>query len=77
MLPEIGAPAVTPFVDARTARLYPNHIVAGNPSRFTTGEVTIRSDDAWKREMPLWDQRVVAALTLPLRMRYGYMDRDD
>ena len=73
----VDAPGATPFTDARTARLNPNHIVAGNPSRFTTGEVTIRRDDAWKREMPRRDQRVVAALTLPLRMRYGYLGRDD
>jgi Sulfotransferase family len=69
--------AATPFMDARVARLHPNHIVAGNPSRFTTGEVTIRTDDAWMREMPRGDQRVVAALTLPLRMRYGYVGRSD
>ena len=56
-------------------RLHPNHIVAGNPSRFTTGEVTIRSDDAWTREMPTRDQRVVVALTLPLLGRYGYVGR--
>lgn len=73
----VGAQATTPFADARTATLHPNHIVAGNPSRFTTGEVSIRSDDAWTREMPTRDQRVVAALTLPLRARYGYVGRGD
>ena len=73
----VGASAPTPFTDDRTARLNPNHIVAGNPSRFTTGDVTIRRDDAWTREMPPRDQRVVAALTLPLRMRYGYVGRGD
>jgi hypothetical protein len=69
--------AATPFTDDRTALLHPNHIVAGNPSRFTTGEVTIRTDDAWRREMPRRDQQAVAALTLPLRVRYGYGGRDD
>ncbi len=73
----LGAPGATPFTDARTARLHPNHIVAGNPSRFTTGDVTIRSDDAWKREMPRRDQRLVAGLTLPLLVRYGYAGRDE
>ena len=67
--------ATAPFTDDRTARLHPNHIVAGNPSRFTTGDVTIRSDDAWTREMPLRDQRLVAGLTLPLLFRYGYVGR--
>lgn len=61
-----------PFQDDHTARLGANHIVAGNPSRFTTGEVTIRTDDAWQREMPLRDQRLVASLTLPLLLRHGY-----
>jgi hypothetical protein len=73
----VDVKAPTPFIDERTALLHPNHIVAGNPSRFTTGEVTIRSDDAWRREMPRRDQQAVAALTMPLRVRYGYGGRDD
>lgn len=71
----LDVPGGTPFLDERTARLHPNHIVAGNPSRFTTGDVTIRGDDAWKREMPRRDQRLVAGLTLPLMVRYGYVAR--
>lgn len=67
---DIAAPS--PFRDDRTALLHPNHIVAGNPSRFTTGEVTIRADDAWQREMPIRDQRLVASLTWPLLLRHGY-----
>ncbi len=73
----VGMRAATPFTDDRTAQLRPNHIVAGNPSRFTTGEVTIRSDDAWKRDMSRGDQQVVASLTWPLRARYGYASRAD
>ena len=73
----LGTPGPTPFTDDRTARLHPNHIVAGNPSRFTTGDVTIRSDDAWTREMPRRDQRLVAGLTMPLRLRYGYGGRGE
>ncbi len=69
----LGEPASAPFLDAHTARLHPNHIVAGNPSRFTTGDVSIRPDDAWQREMPLRDQRLVASMTLPLLLRYGYL----
>ena len=71
----LGHPGSTPFLDAHTARLHPNHIVAGNPSRFTTGDVDIRPDDAWQREMPLRDQRLVASMTLPLLLRYGYLAR--
>lgn len=68
-------PGSAPFVDERTARLAPNHIVAGNPSRFVTGDVVIRRDDAWRTEMPLRDQRLVAGLTSPLLLRYGYLRR--
>lgn len=73
----LGEPGPAPFVDDHTARLRPNHIVAGNPSRFTTGEVSIRRDDAWQREMPLRDQRLVASMTLPLLLRHGYLRRVD
>lgn len=71
----LGEARPSPFVDDYTARLRPNHIVAGNPSRFTTGDVAIRRDDAWQHEMPLPDQRLVASLTFPLLLRYGYLRR--
>jgi Sulfotransferase family len=71
----LGEPGSAPFLDAHTARLHPNHIVAGNPSRFTTGDVSIRPDVAWQREMPIRDQRLVASMTLPLLLRYGYLGR--
>jgi hypothetical protein len=61
-----------PFLSDDTVLLRPNHIVAGNPSRFDTGPVTIRSDDAWRVEMPGRDQRLVSLLTRPLLGRYGY-----
>jgi hypothetical protein len=69
----LGEPRPAPFLDAHTARLHPNHIVAGNPSRFTTGDVRIRPDDAWQRDMPARDRRLVASMTLPLLLRYGYL----
>jgi hypothetical protein len=53
--------------------LGPNHTVAGNPLRFTTGPVPVRADQAWRQHMPAGRRRVVGALTLPLRMRYGYL----
>jgi hypothetical protein len=73
----LGQSGPTPFVDDHTARLRPNHIVAGNPSRFTTGEVAIRPDEAWRRDMARADQRLVVALTLPLLARHGYLHRPD
>jgi hypothetical protein len=54
-------------------RLHPSHTVAGNPMRFTTGLVTVRADETWRDQMPSTRRAVVAAMTFPLRMRYGYV----
>ena len=72
----LGEPKTTsPFLDDHTVLLHPNHIVAGNPSRFTTGPVTIRADMAWRSQMPVRDQQLVSMLTFPLLRRYGYRGR--
>lgn len=68
----LGESAATPFTDERTVLLGGNHIVAGNPSRFTTGAVRIEVDDEWRSTMRLRDKAAIDALTLPLRRRYGY-----
>lgn len=72
LLDEHGQP---PFENDNTVRLHANHIVAGNPSRFATGAVTIRADQEWAARMPPRDQRLVAAATWPLMVRYGYLRR--
>jgi hypothetical protein len=56
-----------------SARLEGNHSVSGNPMRFTTGPVPIRSDEQWRTQMPRSQQRAVTALTLPLMAGYGYL----
>jgi len=56
-----------------SARLGGGHSVSGNPMRFTTGQVPINRDEKWRTHMPEAQQRVVAALTLPLMARYGYL----
>lgn len=72
ILTHLREPGPAPFTDDHTVVLRPNHIVAGNPSRFVTGPVEIRADDAWRRAMPRRDQRLVGLMTLPLALRYGY-----
>lgn len=69
----LGEHGEAPFVDGSTVLLAPNHIVAGNPSRFTTGRVGIRADERWRDAMPRRDQWLTALLTLPLMLRYGYL----
>jgi hypothetical protein len=55
-------------------QLSPGHTVAGNPMRFKTGELRLRRDDEWRRRYPAGKRRAVAALTFPLRRRFGYPD---
>ncbi len=60
---------------ARWAALGPAHTASGNPMRFTTGRITIRSDERWRTAMPAGERNTVTALTLPLLARYGYAGR--
>ena len=71
----LGESGEAPFEDDHTVRLGANHIVAGNPSRFTTGSVQIKADDEWASRMPRRDQLFVEWATKPLMYRYGYAGR--
>lgn len=66
------APDVGAVLDGRTLRVGEGHTVAGNPTRFGGGEVTIRPDEEWRIGLSPRDRRLVTALTWPLRKRYGY-----
>lgn len=66
-----GTPEL-PMTGHHTVKLNPIHSVAGNPMRFSTGELVVERDDAWRTEMPRSEQRLVAALTWPMRAWYGY-----
>jgi hypothetical protein len=69
--PAIAGPLTMPrFVD-RTVELGCDHTVSGNPLRFKSGALTIRSDDAWRRSMPPAHRRIVAILTTPLRLGHS------
>jgi Sulfotransferase family len=72
LLGEQGSP---PFESDGSVFLHPNHMVAGNPSRFTLGTVTIRSDEAWRTQMARRHQWLVELATKPLMRRYGYGGR--
>jgi hypothetical protein len=50
------------------------HTVAGNPLRFTAGPLRVRNDDGWRTGLPRRRRLLVGAATLPLRLRYGYID---
>jgi hypothetical protein len=70
-----GIPAELSFLRDSSVVLEPAHTVAGNPVRFHTGVLTLRRDDAWRRELPRGQRLAVAGLTLPLLARYGYLGR--
>jgi UDP-N-acetylglucosamine transferase subunit ALG13 len=61
------------FLGAGGIDLDVDHTVAGNPMRFRTGYVPLRVDEEWRTELPGAHRRLVSALTLPLRLRYGYV----
>jgi UDP-N-acetylglucosamine transferase subunit ALG13 len=68
----LPADAVGDTVGKHSVTLEEGHTVAGNPMRFQVGETAIKSDDAWRSEMPRRDQRRVRVLTMPLRWVYQY-----
>ncbi|MEO8107098.1 MAG: glycosyltransferase [Actinomycetes bacterium] len=70
---EIGDDAdVLQFLDGDTLTVEPSHTVAGNPMRFLSGDIKIRSDQTWLGDMPSSRRRLVNALTFPLQRHYGY-----
>jgi hypothetical protein len=49
-----------------------NHSVSGNPDRFVTGRVTLRSDDRWRTGLSTAERLKVEVLCGPQLLRYGY-----
>lgn len=70
---ELGLPpSRLPFLHGATAHLTTAHTVSGNPMRFGVGPVELTRDDDWRSGLPRRHRGLVAALTWPLRVRYGY-----
>lgn len=51
-----------------------DHTIGGNPNRFSAGKAEIRTDDAWRSDMPRWQQAAMSAMTMPVLARYGYLN---
>jgi hypothetical protein len=56
-----------------TLRLPPMHTVSGNPSRFKSGDIVVRRDEAWRQEMPLRQRLLVGSVAAPVQAMYGYL----
>ena len=68
-----GEPAGrSPFVDDHTVRLATNHTIAGNPSRFVTGTLSLEDKREWREAQSRLDRWVATAVALPFLHRYGY-----
>ncbi|GGK69374.1 sulfotransferase [Sphaerisporangium melleum] len=66
-----------PFLrSGHLAELSTAHTCAGNPMRFTTGPLPLTRDDSWRAEMARRHRWLVAALTWPLMLQYGYSVRE-
>ena len=66
------ADAESPFLDDRTVVLAGNHTVAGNPSRFATGEIELKDKGEWRTNQKPMHRRIATAVALPYLHRYGY-----
>jgi hypothetical protein len=60
------------FLGNAHADLGPAHSAAGNPMRFTVGQVQLRRDDIWLRALAPRRRRLVTAVCAPHLRRYGY-----
>ncbi|WP_051549570.1 sulfotransferase [Nocardioides sp. URHA0032] len=68
-------PAALDHVGERSVVLEPSHGIAGSRSRFVSGRVELRLDDAWRSSLPVGARRMVTAVTLPHLLGYGYVGR--
>ena len=65
-------PGLLDFISESEVDLRPQHTVAGNPSRFSTGPVKLRIDEEWKQSMSGSARGLVSCLTGRMLSRYGY-----
>jgi len=79
VLSYLGLPAdeeALRFLHSDSAELGASHTIGGNPMRFSTGRLTLRTDEAWRREMPSTARLQVSALTAWPLANYGYHVRN-
>lgn len=65
---EVAAP-----LEGHRVELGAGHAVSGNPMRFQKGDIPIRDDAAWRRELGMWDRGMVTTMTWPSLMKLGYL----
>lgn len=73
LLGELGEEPKIEFTGERSVMVGQHHTVSGNRNRFDQGEFVLKSDEAWREEMPTSLKRLVGTLTLSGRTKYGYL----
>lgn len=58
--------AAAPFAPDGSVVVGRSHTVLGSPTRFETGPVAIRVDDAWRQQLHPFDRAVATTLTAPV-----------
>jgi hypothetical protein len=69
----VEEPNLSFLVKGRVRLDRPCHILKGNPSRFSTGPLDLRTDEDWKTAMPRTQRLAVSLITAPLLLRYGFI----
>jgi hypothetical protein len=69
----LGDDTAFPFISDTDVMLREGHVVSGNANRFSQGTITIRPDLEWKERMPAREKLIVAVVTLPWLLKYGYV----
>jgi len=62
----------SPIMGQNTLGEYTIHNMGGNPMRLTGTAKSIKSDEQWRKAMPLHKKMLVSLATLPLLLRYEY-----
>ncbi len=60
------------FIDGQSAKLREGFTIAGNPSRFKSGQIEIKADEEWRTKMEAGSKRLVSLLSFFHRRKYAY-----
>jgi hypothetical protein len=72
---EPPSPRSLDFVHEDAVYLQAGHSLMGNPNRVRQGWIELRRDDAWRREMPKFQQFLVTTFSFPYLLRHRYLFR--
>ncbi len=63
------------FIHGNTVQLGKNHLSGGNINTVEKGEIVLKLDERWKRDMKWWKVVLVTLVTWPLLLKYFIVDK--